>query len=169
MQPGCRLFILLHSSTAYFFICVLPIGVPAGRGYNLLLIGVTGATAAPCPRRWLRREGRRRRALCVGRRHEGGAKAPGALLFARSAAEGKIISEGRRGHSRWRTEWRKPPGCHRLAFVRGLADGEAAGVQGCEAPAKTLTGTVGRVSVRWLPGVGFCGVGAATARHYTCR
>lgn len=43
------------------------------------------------------------------------------------------------------------------------------GVQGCEALAKTMTGTVALASVRWLPGVGFCSVGAATAHLYTCR
>jgi len=157
---------------------LLPIGVPAGRGYNLKLTGVTGATKRHAPAdgyagrgavAWPSRSVALRDRSWVSRRHEGGAKAPGALLLARSAAEGKIISEGRRGHSRWRTEWRKPPGCHRLAFVRGLADGEAAGVQGCEAPAKTLTGTVGRVSVRWLPGGVFKAQAAATAHRYTRR
>ena len=70
------------------------IGVPADGGYNLLLTGVTGATAAPCPCRWLRREWRRLRGLCEQGRHAGGAKAAGSLLFARSAAEGRSLAKG---------------------------------------------------------------------------
>jgi len=59
--------------------------------------------------------------------------------------------------------------CNCRAFVRGLAGQTGAGVQGCEAPAKTLTGTVGRVSVRWLPGGVFKAQAAATAHRYTRR
>jgi hypothetical protein len=51
----------------------------------------------------------------------------------------------------------------------GNADGEAAGVQGCEGRAKTMTGTVAlALCVGYLAWV-FVAQAAATAHLYTCR
>ena len=55
-------FSVLTSPLYFLLICVRAVD-----SYNLSLTGVTGAPTAPYPCRWLRREGRRRVALCVSR------------------------------------------------------------------------------------------------------
>jgi len=130
---------------------LLPIGVPAGRGYNLKLTGVTGAT--------------KRHAPADGYAGRGAVAWPCVLAGATKAEQrplapyyspvaqrrAKSLAKGGGG-----TAGGAPSGggalhCNCRAFpqhslagqvARGLAGQTGAGVQGCEASAKTLTGTV---------------------------